>query len=437
MKVDLDPSIGQKVDAVRFFAKFPLGESLRGGDDTDLRQWVYEQLTKDGGDAPPWSQVEPWLGDRAAIAVAPAADDPAKPVPLLALEVTDEAKARSGLAALADTDTGFVVSDGWAIVSDTTAHAQAAADAARTKPLAQDARFAEDTGRLGTAGIVRAWMDGERLKPLLQAAMPDAGAGSAAALGNASALTSQLKGHGAVSLRFSGPALELVGRYWGDEAAASALASGGSSGIERLPDGSLAGVGVAGAGDALSQQWKTALAQLGGVSGTDTDEAVREIEQQTGLRLPDDLRTLFGERLLLAVGGPDAAGDPQVGARVASTSPDLSGALARLDAFLEESDAPVTRRDVDGGYVMATSQDQAAAMTRDGTLGQTARFKDAVPNAASAPVAVYADIAGLVDAYAGSLSADDRADFEPLAAFGMTAAPEDGGFGFTMRVTTR
>src|SRR4051794_30814251 len=46
LSVDLDPSLGQKVDALRFLRKFPAAKASLGSTD-DLRKWVFEQATQD------------------------------------------------------------------------------------------------------------------------------------------------------------------------------------------------------------------------------------------------------------------------------------------------------------------------------------------------------------------------------------------------------
>ena len=74
-KVDLDPSAGQKINAMRFLRKFPALRdkvSLNG----DLREALFESVSESAG----WEKldfdkdVEPWLGSRVAIAAYPPAE---------------------------------------------------------------------------------------------------------------------------------------------------------------------------------------------------------------------------------------------------------------------------------------------------------------------------------------------------------------------------
>jgi hypothetical protein len=204
------------------------------------------------------------------------------------------------------------------------------------------------------------------------------------------------------------------------------------------------GFGVADAGTTVTSQVERVLDGLAeaGNGQAGAAEAIETFERESGLRFPEDVSALLGERLGLAVAGPDDAGEPQVGLRVASSSPDLGRALTRLQALMEESGTPLERRDVEGGYVLAGTPGQAEAMVRGGALGAGDRFRDAVPDAASAPVVGYLDIAGMLDAYGSEMSEDDRASFRPLSALGMTLRSEDGSgeetaMGFTLRLTTR
>ena len=66
IKVDLDPSGPQKIEAARFLAKFPDSGVSR---DSDLRKLVYDRLSGSGAAVPSWEDVRDWIGDRAAVAV--------------------------------------------------------------------------------------------------------------------------------------------------------------------------------------------------------------------------------------------------------------------------------------------------------------------------------------------------------------------------------
>jgi hypothetical protein len=96
--VDFDPSAGQKVDALRFARKFPSAGAKIGSDD-DLRKALFDSIKGDGDLKGDWAtDVEPWLGDRAGLAVLPAAQDGDDPGVVVVLAVKDATKAKAGLA---------------------------------------------------------------------------------------------------------------------------------------------------------------------------------------------------------------------------------------------------------------------------------------------------------------------------------------------------
>ena len=64
-KVDLDPSAGQKLDAIRFIRKFPDAKG-EVKEDSDLREVVFKSLQDDGQlkGVDYAKDIEPWLGQR-------------------------------------------------------------------------------------------------------------------------------------------------------------------------------------------------------------------------------------------------------------------------------------------------------------------------------------------------------------------------------------
>jgi hypothetical protein len=88
VKVDLNPSAGQKLNALRLMRKFP--EIKDHGD--DLKATLVESLLEDADLGLTYkADIEPWLGDRAAIAFVPSDTNDEGVAPLIALEFTDEA----------------------------------------------------------------------------------------------------------------------------------------------------------------------------------------------------------------------------------------------------------------------------------------------------------------------------------------------------------
>ena len=67
--IDLDPSGGQKIEALRTLKKFPAFEDEVGLDtDDDVRQWIFDKIQDSGGcpDLDYTDDIDNWLGDRFA-----------------------------------------------------------------------------------------------------------------------------------------------------------------------------------------------------------------------------------------------------------------------------------------------------------------------------------------------------------------------------------
>jgi hypothetical protein len=168
MSVDLDPSGGQKIEAIKTLRKFPgFTDTIDLKTDDDLRERLFEEVTSSGEcegldyDA----DVKPWLGSRAAMAVVDLGED--EPTPVGVVQTTDSGKAEDGLSALVDAcgggeggeggegDVGGWVVDGdWIVVAETPEIAQDVVDAADGSTLAGDAAFEQWTGEAGDDGFM-------------------------------------------------------------------------------------------------------------------------------------------------------------------------------------------------------------------------------------------------------------------------------------------
>jgi hypothetical protein len=430
-KLDLNPSAGQKIDAIRFARKFPQGKDLK--EDGDPRQWMWEKLTKDVEGAPSWDRASAWVGNRAALAVLPDPADPGKPQVVGVLAVSDEKKALADMGSLKNA--GVAAADGWLLVAESTTAAEAALKAAESSPLADNATFGEDLGRLGEDGVVAGWYDGAGVSKIIAsvASTQSLGGVSGCAGADKPAAFGAVSGHGAFALRFSGADLEVFGTAVG----ARTQVSGAGTGVESLPDGTLGAFGFAGVGPAITSQWDATLQQIADATCEDPQALLGPAEDFLGLTLPGDLAALVGERTAVAVGGPDELGIPSVGLKVSSSAKNLPQVLRKVRTAVDDAGFPVTITAVDGGYVAGTSEEEAAALEAAGALGSAAGFAAAVPDAGKASFVAYADVAGLLAAYGDAMPAADKADFAPLKSFGMTVVTTpDGASTLRMRLTT-
>jgi hypothetical protein len=430
-KVDLDPSAGQKIDAIRFARKFPGGKDLR--EDGDPRQQLWEKITKDVDGAPNWASAQQWLGDRAAVAILPGTGkDAATTVePVIVLGVTDPAKAKTDLEKFPDTD--VAVTDGWAYVARTAGVAASALSAATTSPLTDNGTFAADMDRLGEDGVAAFWVNGDKLATEVQdLARTGVLPGTFSRLAGAD---SAVKGHGAFALRFTGADLELVGTIVGTE---QITAHGKGSGVEALPAGTLGGLGVGGLGKAVSDNWSALLAQIKTVTGEDPQTTIDTVESEYGYSLPGDLVSLLGDTLAVGVSGPGADGVPVAGARVETKAANVGALVTKLEGTIGDAGLPLETTTFDGGYTIASTAEYAKTLASAGKLGSDPKFTAAAPDASGASFVLFADVQGLVKAYGTSMSDTDRADLAPLEAVGMTVAVAGNGDStIRLKVTTR
>lgn len=211
VSVDLDPAGSQKVDAYRFAKKFPaIADEVSLDSDDDLRQTLFDALQADGGcsDVDYASEVEPWLGSRAAVAAVDLGEE--NPTPVAVLQITDADKAQEGLQRLADCATGatdpapgdsdtggagsdtggWVIEGDWAVFATSEADArQVVADAARGT-LADDSDFTSWMDRVGESGIVTFYAAPEAGEALLDQAGPLLSMGSSLSASSGSAIGS-------------------------------------------------------------------------------------------------------------------------------------------------------------------------------------------------------------------------------------------------------
>jgi hypothetical protein len=456
-KVDLDPAAGQKVDAIRFMRKFP---SLRGhvAPDADLRKVLFDAVADDAG----WKSVsfakdvEPWLGDRVGVAAyAPkafgngkTADEPGAPTVVVALQVGDESKARAGLDKLiaksvGSSKPGYVVQDGYALLTENKALATSVADGVAKGTLAKAKTFAADIGGLDDS-IATFWVDGAAASSVMSVAdlygmgLPTgAGAGVGAGKKNSALAGSRV----VFSLRFDGPdVLELAGTI----KAGTKLSDPNVplKDFAKLPSTTVAAVGLGGGDSLVDHAWKTIGEGVDKSQGADSfDNAVREIESQFDLNLPADLKLILGSNMLIALDSSGLAeGKIAAGARVTTTNGKRADALiGRLTRGLDNTPigAPkLIHRATGDGYIVASSAVQADRMTKPSgkTLGDNPAFRRALPDLAGARYAAWMDVQGLVGPFIGSAPAD----LKPIAGFGVTSTSDgNGGGSFRARLVTR
>jgi hypothetical protein len=434
----LDPSAEQKVNLVRLLGQFPDVERDYGAE-PDLRQVAVDFLTE--GTALESSDAARWVGDRVGIGLS--WDDESESLtPLAAIATTDADAAVSDLGEILEPDQ-IAVTDGYVVVAGdpfsdlrdrpafdfpTLGEPQTAAEvvaAGQASPLADAPQFTAVFDRLDS-GVLTLYFDGERFASALD--------DFATALGvptselGASTEDFDVLGQSGAVLRAEPNALELLG--W-----SNAVPPGGTDPatlMESLPDSTLFAAEATGGGDQAREQWDQTLEEAAGsgLTADDFEGMIADLEAQFDLRLPDDLETLLGDDVVIAVDGEGLlTGVPGVGLR-SVTDPAAGADLAdRLEAVLAPLTGGfgITASGTDDGLVLASSESFADQLTAgEGNLAADPNFQSALPDVGQATALIWVDFAA-ISGFA-QLAAPESADvLSPLQALGVAVTPEGDG----------
>jgi hypothetical protein len=423
--VDLDPSLGQKVDALRFLRKFPSARSSLGSTD-DIRQWFFDQATKDDPDLSKLNydrDVKPWIGDRFAVAALPSAKG-GEPNAVVVLQVSDEGKAKAGLAKLmSKPDDGVCsVSSGYAVCAENRTILNAVRAEAAKHSLADNSTYRSDVSSVGKRGIALAWGDLGKLSSMVPGAATSPFGGMAGGVGGVTS------GRFVASIRFTGDDVELVGTTRGGSA--SVKPGPGGTGVEKLPVGTVAAIGGSLDPHAIDQAYAKFRSSASATGGFDLAGTMEEQLGSLGIHLPKDLDALFGTKFQIAFGGFGPDGTPQVGLHSNAPAGPAGRVLDTLSGQLSQYGAPFALRHVAAGdgYAVALDERYAKQLASGGRLGDQAAFKRAVPDAASAQTVGYVDFGNLQKAMRAFGSSDSTdADLKALLAAGFSVTTGSDG----------
>jgi len=432
VSIDLDPSGGQKIEAIQTLRKFPAFKEHIGLEtDDDLREKLFEEIVKSGEceGLDYASDVEPWLGDRAAVGAADLGGD--TPTPILVVQVKDAGKAEDGLDNLLEVcgdesgesgesgDTGgYVISGDWIVVGKNEAEAQKVVDATEEGSLAGDEDFKTWTGQAGDPGFVSMYAApeaGEFLGRYIEdmAGMgsmfgassadgmefdPDTGEFGESAPAESPSVPPELQqaldefGGAAATMRFDDGAVEVEMAYSNDQQdlAKRFLGDAGVEMVEGLPDDTVAAFGLG-----FDEGWAQAMLDyFAATSGgeADVDEMLAQAESETGLDLPADLETLFGEGVAIGLGGgidPDAIvnGGPAelpLGIKIKGDAEEIQAVLDKVKELAGPEVAPYLEVTESDGYaVLGTNDDYKAALESKGSLGETEAYEKVIEDGAA------------------------------------------------------
>lgn len=476
--IDLDPSGKQLLAARETLEKFPAWRNEGISSQSDLRQWLFEEIQGSGACAglDYADDIEPWLGERAAVAVLGDVDEP---TPVLVVQVTDAGKAEDGLEKLlscasngagadegagdgGEPAAGWAINGDWAVIAETDGIAESAGNDAQDKSLAEDDAYSSWTGRLGDPGILSVY------------AAPEAGAAAATLLADVANPLGLALGDGdgvlspedsqlpdetmkgledfqgmAATVRFDDGGLELeVATAAGDDVEALYGTDRGDDVLATLPNDTAAALGVG-----FADGWFTTL--LDGVAGSaggerTAEELITEAESATGLELPEDVETLLGQSATLALGGDfdaetfsDSAdgSDVPVGVMINGDPDGIEEVLDKLRPQFGDEASVLDTDSTGDTVVIGPSADYREQLVDGGDLGDSDVFGDVVREAADASALFFVNFdAGdnwLAEAVREGLDDDEFADnLEPLSALGLSTWRQDDAAHAVLRITT-
>jgi Protein of unknown function (DUF3352) len=502
LSVDLDPSGGQKVEALRTLNKFPAFKDDVGiGTDDDIKKSIFERIleTAPCDDLDYDDDIEPWIGDRAAVAAADVGGE--SPTPVLVLQVTDAAKADDGLAAIRDcgqdsTDDsglsddpaitqsgGWVIEGDWAVIAESEDLARDVVDAAADGSLADDEDFQHWTGEAGDSGVLTMYagpslgdylaehagdpfgffgFGGSDVECFASSTSSEGGMEfvdetcESDAMGDSGpadaelpdGLKQKLEDFGGVAgtVRFDDGAIELEFAGSGGDQVPFLSDEGTDDVISSLPGDTAAAFGVGFADNWFSDLLDFYAPLVGGTE--DLDEMIQQMSEETGLDLPEDVETLLGDAAVVAVDSdidPDAVvnstdgSEVPVAVKVKGDPEAIEEVLDKLRAQAPPDDVLVFDSDAEGDFVaIGPNEDYRAKVLEEGDLGENDVFEDVVREADEASAVLFVNIDEL-QALIEELGGDDEElieNVEPLSGFGISAWIDGDTAHSVVRITT-
>ena len=462
VSVNLSPSIEQKRNLLSIARQFPGAQSKVKGEFDDARNELLDTLFEDSG-LDFKTDIEPWLGKEAAVAVLPPGDADA-PLILAMVQTDDEDKARAAIAKATkegDFDGVYGIVDDFVVIStqDNEVDNQPALDqiVAQAKKddggLAKSAEFTNVVDQLHGDRLVLGWIDTKDSLAVLED------------LGGLEDLVKQF-GNDATAVGFDLHAEQKAVVFQG-VAAAKGAASGSDLELTRsLPASTLAAFTSFGIGKSVAKA-------LVGLDDSGEGDLLAGLEEQTGINLENDvLSWMQGEAVLVAGAVRGDQPFPDFALVVEPTDKAKAEAgLAKIRSALAEQDLTMDEQSIGGTtayvlsvepvpgiqpamalfpdrFVLANSPAFLGDLAKAATpgLGDGGSYKAVVGDPdddTSAQFVVLIDPIREAIEKAALNDPDDRAEYEkdvkpnlePLSAFGFKAH-RDGGYNrFEMKLT--
>jgi hypothetical protein len=431
-KLDLDPAAGQKVAAMQFLRHFPDAADALGESD-DLREAIFGQIAEDAG-LNYADDVEPWLGDRFAVAAIPGTAGQGPDFGVY-LQVSDQDKAAGSLAEMFSDEgapAAVAFRKGYAVISQDQVMLDRVEAAAADGALSSASTFESDMADLGGDEVAAAWVDLEAALATIVASAPGGLAGLQAEQQRA---LDAFQGRIALAARFTGDYAEIFGRTVGFDATDGLSRSAKPVGpvMRNLPPSTGVALAISGIGSGLDQTWPNmtdALGQAGGGELEQLEAMLAQLEDQYGLKLPEDLATLLGEPTLFAFDlGTFRSQVPLVGLRAVTDPAAAEDVVQKILSVLEfefgvdVSSLPVHWETAGDSLYITSDASYTQALQQGGVVADPA-FETALPDLDTAQVALWVDVDG-IESGIPSDAMDPVASH--IAGVGFTAGYQDSG----------
>ncbi len=419
IRLDLDPSAGQKIAAMRLLNKIPAVREVQSTT-SDPREMLWRLIASEEPDLASvdfQTEVAPWLGSRAAMGALGTSD----PKYMLALGVTDEAAAMDWFKSRESGSNGpdMTYRDGFLLFTDKDDTQSILADLDK-ESLSENANFQNDVAALGDQGIASAWFD--------VGALANSGAfdeSLLSAIGQSPSASEPVNGRMSMALRLDDDYIEFAGNFQGVNNLE--VPSGGNQ-LGSLPGDTAVAFSMVGAGENFTKSWNS-------ISKSLDPATISQLEKELGLRMPDDISNLIGTSFTMAFPPQDLDDWGSVGPAFGIKSETNDGTRAKtvLDDLLSEfgMDARwATKQDGNTVYV-GSSSDYVKRLADGGDLGAQDAFRLAIPNAESAHVALYMNVDAVEDQYLDQLQVDYQEAIEGIRAIGVSSVisgPGEGSF---------
>lgn len=479
LSVDLDPSAGQKIEAMKTLKKFPAFDDVVTMDaQDDLRRELFDRIQSDAGcdNIDYGDDIESWLGDRAAVA---GVDVDGDPQPVVVIQVSDDKLADAGLtkiancAATGDADQagdgesqmGWAIADGWAVIAESGHVADAVVADTAKGSLADDTTYSQWVDEVGDPGIVNMYLAPEAGSMFLDS-MDSLGGlfgqtyeDQMSSSSEPSAFTGgqtddtipdevrstfeDFKGM-AATIRFNDGAFELEVAGDPGEGATFYGDGTGTDVMSTLPDDTAAAFGVLFADGWFAKMMDRIAAQDGSI---DMEELFSQLEVETGLSLPEDVETLMGDSAVISLGSDfdadtfsqstDGSGVP-VGLKVHGDPSAIEEVLDKLRGQMPPDAAAFMDSDSSGDMVaVAPDDDYRSALLEDGSLGDNAVYRDVVREGDQASVLLFVNFDA--NDWLTKIAGDDQEvkdNLAPLTGMGMSTWVDGDASHLVFRITT-